>query len=254
MKIVFTGTGTSQGVPVIACNCEVCISADSRDKRLRSSILVEGNAARVVVDTGPDFRQQMLSARVSDLDAVFFTHEHKDHVAGLDDVRAFNFKHKRAMPLYCSVQVEKALRQEFSYAFSEDPYPGAPQLIFKPLQNHQAIAMGDLSITPFEVMHGKLPVFGFSFGRAVYITDANAIPEESWPYLQKPDVLIVNALRRTPHHSHFSLDQAIDLALTSGAKRTYLTHISHLLGTHSEVERELPQGVHLAFDGLEINV
>lgn len=252
MKITFLGTGTSQGVPVITCHCEVCISTDVYDNRLRTSILIEHKDLKFVVDTGPDFRQQMLRAKVQQLDALLFTHEHKDHVAGLDDVRAFNFKHNKHMPIYATEFVQQTLKREFLYAFAHDLYPGVPLLKLETIIPNHPFFIDGIKILPIEVLHGKLPVMGFRIGDFSYITDANRIPDVAMDLLKGTQTLVLNALRINPHHSHFALEEAIDVAKEIGAKQTYFTHISHLLGRHNQVQSMLPAGMWLAFDGLEI--
>lgn len=253
MKITFLGTGTSQGVPVIACHCAVCESKNSKDKRLRSSVLLSYNSKNVVIDTGPDFRQQMLRAKVEHLDAVLFTHEHKDHVAGLDDVRAYNFKQKMDMPLYASEQVERQLRQEFYYAFANVKYPGVPQLKFNRIENEN-FSLFDKIITPIEVLHYKLPVFGFRIDKFTYITDASFISDLEKEKIKGSEILVLNALRIEDHISHFTLNEALSLIEELKPKQAYLTHISHLLGSHDDVAKLLPENVQLAYDGLEIEV
>ncbi len=254
MKVTFLGTGTSQGVPVIACTCPVCSSSDFRDQRLRCSILVEyPSGLNLVVDTGPDFRQQMLRAGVKYVDAVLYTHEHKDHIAGMDDIRAFNYVLQKHMDLYLNERVEKALRREFSYVFAEEKYPGIPLINLHRIDTTPFVIQNEL-IEPVEVMHFKLPVLGFKFGGFCYITDANYIAEEEKKKLFGLDVLVINALRREKHVSHFTLAQALDLVAELRPKRALLTHISHQLGKHAEVSLELPEGVELAYDGLVIDL
>ncbi len=249
LKITFLGTGTSQGVPVIACDCEVCTSTNSKDKRLRSSILVETAHTRVVIDTGPDFRQQMLREQVKNLDAVLFTHEHKDHVAGLDDVRAFNFAQKTDMPLYCTPQVETALRREFHYAFAEKKYPGVPNLELKTI-GLEPFQIGDVHIIPIQVMHHRLPVLGFRIGDFCYVTDANYIAPEELQKMEGAKTIALNALRLEPHVSHFNLAEAVSLIRHLAPEEAWFTHISHYLGRHEEVSQSLPKGMQLAYDGL----
>lgn len=249
MQITFLGTGTSQGIPVIACACEVCTSSDTHDNRLRTSVMVSHNDRNMVIDTGPDFRQQMLKSRVKSLDAVLFTHEHKDHIAGLDDVRAFNYLSGEKMDIYCSDLVESALRREFAYAFESPDYPGVPRLRIHRIGNSPFAAAG-FAIQPVEVRHMNLPVFGFRIGGFAYVTDANHIADEEKSKLKDADLLVLNALRKQKHPSHFTLEEAIVLAKELGAKKTYFTHISHQLGKHLEVEKELPENMHLAHDGL----
>ena len=253
LKVTFLGTGTSQGVPLIACPCEVCASEDDLDKRLRSSVMVEQSGVRVVIDTGPDFRQQMLREKVKRLDAVVFTHEHKDHIAGLDDIRAFNFSQNRAMEVYGTERVQKAIRREFAYIFDENPYPGIPKINLNTIDQRPFI-IGGMRLIPIEVFHYKLPVLGFRIGDFTYITDANYIPDGEKEKIAGTKVLVLNALRREAHISHFTLKEAIALSEEIAAERTYFTHISHQLGKHRETERELPERIRLAYDGLTINV
>ena len=253
MKVTFLGTGTSQGVPVITCNCSVCTSIDFHDKRLRSSILIETEQTSIVVDTGPDFRQQMLRERVNKLDAILFTHEHKDHTAGMDDIRSYNFKQQKDMPIYAHERVLKQLKQEFSYVFAENKYPGTPSVETIRLEN-KPFKIGELDIEPIEVMHYKLPVFGFKIDRFAYITDAKTISEKEKDKIRGLDLLVLNALQKDPHISHFTLEEAIAMANELGAKQTYFTHISHKLGEHSDVEKELPDHIHLAYDGLNLSL
>lgn len=253
MKITFLGTGTSQGVPLIACTCEVCTSEDPRDKRLRTSILVECEGISIVVDTGPDFRQQMLREKVKKLDAVVFTHEHKDHIAGLDDIRAFNFILKRKIDVYASDRVQDAIRREFAYIFSDTKYPGIPEIELHTIQNKPFEIQG-IPIIPIEVLHYKLSVYAFRFGDFVYITDANAISQQEKKKIVGCKILVINALRRQAHVSHFTLQEALDLIAELKPEKAYLTHISHQLGKHSNIEKELPNGVFQAYDGLQIQL
>lgn len=244
------GTGTSQGVPVIACTCEVCRSLNPQDQRLRSSILIQSGSTSIVVDAGPDFRQQMLRHKVMKLDAVLFTHEHKDHIAGLDDVRAFNMQNNGAIDVYGSSRVHQALRNEFHYAFTEEKYPGVPLINLVEVTN-TPFTIGDIDILPIEVMHYKLPVFGFRVKDFTYVTDANYISAPELEKIKGSQVFVLNALRKQKHISHFNLEEAIEMAGIVGARQTYFTHISHLLGLHSEVEEELPENIQLAYDGQE---
>jgi len=254
IKITFLGTGTSQGVPVIACDCMVCLSKDTRDNRLRSSILIETETTSVVIDTGPDFRQQMIREKVNRLDAVVFTHEHKDHVAGMDDVRAFNFKQRKDMDVYSTIRVQQALKREFPYVFTDLKYPGVPQIKLHTIDKKNTFRIGDITLQPIEVMHYKLSVLGFRIKDFVYITDANFISYQEKNKIEGCKTLVVNALRKTKHISHFNLEEAISLSQDVGAKQTYLTHISHLMGSHESVSDELPEGVNIAYDGLKILV
>ncbi|MFB0924555.1 MAG: MBL fold metallo-hydrolase [Vicingaceae bacterium] len=251
MKITFLGTGTSQGVPVIACDCNVCISNNKKDKRLRSSILIEDKGKSIVVDTGPDFRQQMLRENVQQLDAVVFTHEHKDHIAGLDDVRAFNFKHKADMEDYATVETQTAIKREFHYAFAENPYPGVPKLNLNTIDN-SSFKIGDVKLLPINVWHHKMPVKAFRIGNFTYITDANRIEEEELEKIRGSEIIVINALRKSDHISHFNLSGALELLDKLKPKKAYLTHISHLLGEHDKVSKELPGYVEIAYDGKEI--
>ncbi|MEQ9298890.1 MAG: MBL fold metallo-hydrolase [Cyclobacteriaceae bacterium] len=253
MTITFLGTGTSQGVPVIACSCDVCRSLDFRDKRLRSSIHIQVDGLSLVVDTGPDFRQQMLRERINWLDAVLFTHEHKDHTAGMDDVRSFNFKQKMDMPIYGRKSVLEQLQREFAYVFAEKKYPGVPRVVTQEIDNSE-FKVGETPVLPIEVMHYKLPVFGFRIGDFTYITDANSISEEEKKKVIGSKVVVLNALQKDYHISHFTLEEAVDLAEELGAERTYFTHISHRLGKHKEVAKELPEGIFLAQDGLKVEL
>ncbi|UKJ09028.1 MBL fold metallo-hydrolase [Solitalea lacus] len=253
MKITFLGTGTSQGVPVIACDCHVCTSADPRDTRLRSSVLIEWNGSTVVIDCGPDFRYQMLRAGVKKLDAIVFTHEHKDHIAGLDDVRAFNFKHDREMDVFAAPRVQEAVIREFAYVFASIKYPGIPKINLIEIGNKSFNVHG-MEFIPIEVMHYKLPVFGFRIGDFTYITDMKTIKDEEKEKIRGTKVLVLNALQRESHVSHLTLDEAVALAVEIGAEQTYFTHISHRLGKHADVETELPSGVDLAYDNMVINM
>jgi phosphoribosyl 1,2-cyclic phosphate phosphodiesterase len=253
MKFTFLGTGTSQGVPMIACTCRVCTSSNIRDKRLRTSLMVENHEARIVIDAGPDFRQQMLREKVSSLDAVVFTHEHKDHIAGLDDVRAFNYLQKKPMDVFASDKVQEALRREFFYVFAGLNYPGIPKLELKNIDNISFSVHG-IQLQPVPVMHMKLPVLGFRIGDFTYITDANEIPEKSIELIRGSKVLVLNALRREKHVSHFNLGEAISMIEKIKPGVAYLTHISHQLGLHEEVEKELPENIHCAYDGLVVEI
>lgn len=252
MKITFLGTGTSQGVPIIACECTVCSSLAREDKRLRSSILVQLNDFNIVVDTGPDFRAQMLGCKIKHLDAILFTHSHRDHTAGLDDIRGFNFRMKRAIDVYCEKWVEAAIRKEFYYAFEEPKYPGVPEMNMH-LIDMNSFKLNGMDIIPIRVFHHKMPVLGFRFKEFVYITDANRIEPEELEKIKGCEVLVLNALRREAHISHFTLEEAIDIVNLVQPKAAYFTHISHQLGLHHEVEQELPDNIHLAYDGLELS-
>lgn len=252
MKVTFLGTGTSQGVPVIGCTCDVCRSLDFRDKRLRTSIHIEVDGNSFVVDTGPDFRQQMLRQNIRRLDAVLFTHAHRDHTAGLDDVRAYNFMQQSDMPVYGTQPVLAQLEVEYAYAFAKQYYPGIPRLTLKEIASDNFVINGT-TITPLPVLHFKLPVLGFRLGNFSYITDANIIPDETLERLKGTETLVLNALQREEHISHFNLRQALEMVSVIKPKRTFFTHISHKLGCHADVIEELPENTSLAFDGLEIS-
>lgn len=253
MKVTFLGTGTSQGVPVIGCTCEVCTSLDFRDKRLRSSIQVEISSRSFVIDTGPDFRQQMLRERVRRIDAILFTHAHRDHTAGLDDVRAYNFIQRMDMPVYGRQEVLDNLRIEYAYAFMKDSYPGIPRLLLNLIDN-KPFSVDGVDIMPLEVLHLKMPVLGFRFGNFSYITDANFIPDSTIEKLKGTEVLVLNALQRKPHISHFNLEEALAMVERIKPVSTYLTHISHNLGMHADVAKELPKNVMLSYDGMQLDV
>ena len=249
LKITFLGSGTSSGVPLIGCDCTVCTSTDKKDNRLRSSIMVQSAKTTLVVDTGPDFRYQMLRQRVKHLDAVVFTHPHKDHLAGLDDIKAFNYFSKKPMNVFADSLTEEALRRDFYYAFADTKYPGIPELNLNTI-NTDPFVVGDIPITPVLVWHLKMPVLGFRFGKFTYITDANKIDDEQKEKIRGSEVIVLNALRKQSHVSHFTLGEAIDIVQELKVPKAYFTHISHQLGRHAEIDSELPEGMHLAFDGL----
>ncbi|MCH6199562.1 MBL fold metallo-hydrolase [Aquiflexum sp. LQ15W] len=253
MKVTFLGTGTSQGVPVIACDCPVCSSLDYRDKRLRSSIHLEIEGKSLVIDTGPDFRQQMLREKIHHLDGVLFTHEHKDHTGGLDDIRSYNFLQKKDMPIYGTKKVFNQIKREFAYIFEEVKYPGVPSVITHEIVNEPFSAEG-IHVVPIQVLHYRLPVFGFRFGDFTYITDAKYIDDNELDKIKGSKVLVLNALQQSHHISHFTLEEAIQLVAQVKPESAYFTHISHRLGTHQEVEKTLPPNIHLAFDGLKITI
>ncbi|MCX6166440.1 MAG: MBL fold metallo-hydrolase [Sphingobacteriales bacterium] len=253
MKVTFLGSGTSQGIPVIACSCAVCTSADTRDKRLRSSILLQVDGKNIVIDSGPDFRYQMLRAGVTHLDALVFTHEHKDHTAGLDDIRAFNYKQGEAINVYAHKRVQDALKKEFSYIFAHHKYPGIPQLDLFEIGHHPFEVAG-VPFIPIEVMHFQLPVLGFRIADFTYITDAKTVSDVEKAKIKGSKVLVINALQQEKHISHFTLEEALAFALEIGAEKTYFTHISHRLGTHQKISELVPAGVELAYDGLCVNL
>lgn len=253
MKVTFLGTGTSQGVPVIACGCRVCTSGNKKDTRLRSSILIESPAGNVVVDTTPDFRYQMLRAQVKHLEAVLITHSHKDHIAGMDDIRAFNYFQQSHIDIYATDYSQNVIMREFAYAFADFKYPGIPEINLLTITDEPFEVKG-MPVIPINVMHYKMPVMGFRVHDFTYITDANFIAEEEKEKIKGSKVLVLNALRREKHISHFTLDEAIALATELKVPQVYFTHISHQLGLHDEVSVELPDGMALAYDGLEIEL
>lgn len=253
MKVTFLGTGTSQGVPVIGCDCVVCSSLDFRDKRLRSSIAVEIQNQVFVIDTGPDFRQQMLREKIQKLDAVLFTHEHKDHTAGLDDIRSYNFLQKKDIPIYGTRKVLQQIQREFAYIFEAVKYPGVPSVQIHEITKNP-FNIGDLTITPIQVLHYKLPVLGFRFEDFTYITDAKYIEDEELEKIKGTKVLVLNALQQTHHLSHLTLKEALEWVEKIKPEKAYFTHISHKLGCHHEIEQDLPENVQLAYDGLKITL
>lgn len=252
LTITFLGTGTSTGVPMIACDCKVCTSTDKKDKRLRSSILVQSDTTTFIVDTTPDFRYQALRIGLKKLDAVLYTHPHKDHVAGLDDVKAFNYFSGKAMQVYANSITEEALMREFAYIFADKKYPGIPEINLNTI-DATPFMIGDIPVTPILVWHLKMPVYGFRFGRFTYITDANRIEEAEKEKIKGSETMVVNALRHKQHLSHYSLDEAVALVQELKVPNAYLTHISHQLGLYSEIDSGLPKGIHLAWDGLQLN-
>lgn len=252
-QVRFLGTGTSQGIPMIACSCEVCRSTDPCDQRLRVSMHIETQGKSFIIDTGPDFRQQILRAGIQRVDAVLYTHEHKDHTAGMDDIRGFNYAQKSSIPLYAQAPVIDQLKREFAYAFAEDKYPGVPEIEVHEITN-QPFDIAGVSIIPILVKHYFLDVLGFRFGDFTYITDANFIADEELEKVKGSKVLVINALRKTTHISHFTLDEALEVIDKIKPEKAYITHISHMMGLHAEVEKELPPHVHLAYDGLTLHV
>ena len=254
MKITFLGTGTSQGIPIIGSNHPVCKSTDPKDKRLRVSILISSSKKNLVVDCGPDFRQQMLQHNVTHMDALLFTHEHSDHTAGLDDIRPFFFR-QGDIPIYAHKRVIGELERRFDYIFQkENKYPGAPNVQINEVQNNKSFNLGDILVTPINVSHGGLQVFGYRFHNFAYLTDVKTIAKEEKEKLKDLDVIVVNALREEPHYSHFNLEEALEFIAEVKPKKAYFTHISHLLGFHAEVEKKLPENIHLAYDGLQLDL
>lgn len=252
MKATLLGTGTSQGIPVIGCDCEACISDDVRDDRLRSGVAIESNGVHILIDTGPDLRQQMLKMNLKHINAILYTHEHNDHVAGLDDIRPFNFIQKADMPFYGLSRVLNDIKRRFSYVFVENPYPGSPRATLHTIKPGENFFIDTLEIIPIEVMHGTLPILGYRIGDFSFITDASLLSEESKHLLMGTKVLVISALRKEKHPSHFTLQQAIDVVQEMKIEKAYLTHISHRMGVTKEWEKELPANIFPAYDGLEI--
>jgi phosphoribosyl 1,2-cyclic phosphate phosphodiesterase len=253
-RFTFLGTGTSQGVPVIGCQCAVCTSDDPRDNRLRTSALLtidnQGDTTNIVIDAGPDFRQQMLRERIENIEAILFTHEHSDHIAGLDDVRPFNFRQNRPMPLYADPSVQKALKTRFDYAFAENPYPGAPRLELITISKNELITIKGIEIQPIEVMHGSLPILGFRCDTLTYITDCKTIETNELEKIKGTKILILDALHHNEHHSHLNLKEALELVAILKPERAYFIHCSHNIGKAADINPTLPEGVELAYDGL----
>lgn len=254
LKVTFLGTGTSQGVPVIACKCAICLSDNPKDSRLRSSILVETDNTTIVIDTGPDFRYQMLRAKVEKLDAIVYTHGHKDHVAGLDDVRAYNFFMGKPMQIFANEETQEVLRREFEYVFNNKSYPGIPQIDLNTISSEAPFSIGDITITPIKVMHYKMEVLGFRINDFTYITDANYISETELEKVKGSKTLVLNALRQEKHISHYTLAEAVDIAQVANPEHTYFTHISHQLGLHDAIGEQLPVNISLAYDGLVLHL
>jgi phosphoribosyl 1,2-cyclic phosphate phosphodiesterase len=253
-ELIFMGTGTSQGVPVIGCDCDVCISKDPKDKRSRSSVHFSFSDAKIQVDTGPDFRSQMLRENISGVDAVFFTHEHQDHIAGLDDVRPMIFRTKKAMPIYGQERVINRIKRAFHYAFEENPYPGAPKFDINYINDSNLVVINGIEVLPISVMHGQLPILGYRIGDTAYITDVKTVPNTSLQLLKGLKTLVFDALHDYPHQSHCTLDEAIEWAEIIGAESTYFIHLSHHMGTHEATTRRLPENMHIAYDGLRLPV
>jgi phosphoribosyl 1,2-cyclic phosphate phosphodiesterase len=253
LKVTFLGTGTSQGVPVILCPCKVCQSTDSRDKRLRASVEVEVDNQTFIIDTGPDFRQQMLLYHVKNVNAILFTHEHKDHIAGLDDIRAFNYVQKRPMEIYAEERVQEALKREYAYVFAEFKYPGIPEMNMHLIEN-KTFNINGTSIIPIRAMHYMLPILGFRIGDFTYITDANFIDNTEIEKIKGSKIVVINTLRKKKHISHFNLEEALEFLDKVKPEQGFLTHVSHLLGLHADVEKELPDYVRIAYDGMVIEI
>jgi phosphoribosyl 1,2-cyclic phosphate phosphodiesterase len=254
MKFTFLGTGTSQGVPIIGCDCAVCVSDNIKDNRLRSSLLIESATTTIVIDTGPDFRQQMLREQIKSLDAVVFTHSHKDHLAGMDDIRAFNYLQQKPMDMYATEFTWAVVKNEFPYVFAANKYPGVPSVNEFVISEKEAFTIGDITLQPILVWHYKMPVLGFRINDFVYITDANRIDQAEMNKAKGATHFVLNALRHEEHISHFTLAQAIEQAQIINADYSYFTHISHLLGKHDAINKILPPNISLAYDGLKIEI
>lgn len=252
-RITLLGTGTSQGIPVIACECDVCKSADFRDKRLRSSIMVESGSIRVIIDAGPDFRTQMLREGVKNIDAVLLTHEHADHIFGLDDLRSFNWIRRAPIDVYCEERVQISLRSIFDYVFAENKYPGVPKMELITIEGAE-LNFGAIQILPVRLLHHKLPVFGFKIGKFAYLTDFNVVPDNEMQKLKDVEIIVIGALRKASHISHLNLSGALKLIDKIKPEKAYLTHMSHDIGKHEELLSELPDGVEPGYDGLSFYI
>lgn len=254
ISITILGTGTSQGIPVIGCDCAVCQSDNPKDKRLRVSALVQVGETNIVIDCGPDFRQQMLREKVVNVDGIIFTHEHTDHVIGVDDVRPMNFRTRENMPLYAVERVQRDLKNRFGYAFVENPYPGAPLLELKTIDKNTPFEIKGVEIMPIEIMHGQLPILGFRIGDFAYLTDMKTVADDEFAKLKGVKIIVIDSLQQREHFSHMTLEESLAFAEKVGAEQTYLTHLSHVMGLHEEVSKLLPENVEIAFDGLKIQV
>lgn len=254
MRLTFLGTGTSTGIPVIGCKCEVCMSEDPRDKRFRTAALLETDTTRVLIDCGPDIRMQLLPVPFKKIDGVLLTHEHYDHVGGLDDLRPYCYAFGD-LDIYANARTVKNVRHNFPYCFAENPYPGVPSFNLKAVEKHKEFHIGDIPVVPIEVMHDKMPIFGYRFGSMAYITDMKTMADEELPYLDGVETLVVNALRwEKEHHSHMLVRDAVAFSKHVGAKKTYLVHVTHQIGLYEEANKRLPQGFQIPYDGMEITV
>ncbi len=252
-SFTFLGTGTSQGIPVIGCDCEVCHAKDPKDTRLRSAGLVTIGNKNIVIDTGPDFRQQMLTQKVKSIEAILFTHEHNDHIIGLDDIRPFYFRQKKDVPVYGLERVLSEVKNRFDYFFKEKPYPGVPRILLNPIKKEDSLSIAGQSIQPIEVRHGQLPILGYRFDNLVYITDAKTISDDQLKKIINCDILILNALHHFKHHSHLNLEEAIEFVNAVNPKKAWFTHMSHMMGKHSNISKSLPSHIQFAYDGLIID-
>lgn len=254
MIVQLLGTGTSQGIPVIGCTCEVCTSSDRRNHRLRCSVLIKVDGQHIVIDTGPDFRQQMLRAKVDHVEGILITHEHNDHIVGLDDIRPFNFRSEKDMPVYAESSVQKKLKERFGYIFEANPYPGAPRVLLNEIIEGEEFWVNQTKVVPIRIMHGRLPIFGFRIKDFTYLTDIHTIADTELEKVKHTKVLVISALHREVHHSHLSLSQALELIERIKPEVAYLTHLSHRMGLHAAVEQELPKNVYIGTDNMELKI
>ncbi|MBO7576241.1 MAG: MBL fold metallo-hydrolase [Bacteroidales bacterium] len=255
MRLTFLGTGTSQGVPVIACGCAVCQSQDKRDKHLRTSALVETDEGKnILIDIGPDFREQMLREKVSHLDSILITHAHRDHVGGLDDIRSFNYVQHCKMEIFCNHEARTAIERDYHYIFAYHEFPGLPEANLHEVSGDEPFEAAGVEVIPVKAMHKDLPILGYRIGKLGYITDANHIEPRELDKLRGVDVLVINALRKTKHFSHFCLEEALEVIKEVEPSRAYITHVSHEMGLYAEVNRELPEGVQIACDGEKVTI